>query len=293
MRYALILVILTLGSRLFSQLDFGEFNTPYAGLHGLSFNPAEIVDSRYRFHMNLIGIGVRGSNNFVGVSSDLISLSPPKLNDSTKSTYLPRVLNTSAKHAYLQADIMGPSFMFSMGHKNKFSFALSSNLKTLMTVNNVSNGLANYMYDNKDTNNWKESTSKDLMFNGSVWANIGLTLGTVILDKPGFSLKGAITPKVNIGLVNTYAYSPNLKLEFASQNAIRNANGMLDNQISAPFYTNSKVQGDSLKFFENMGFGADIGFIFEKKNKKFILMKWTAAQITCVETLISILIELV
>lgn len=268
MRYALILVILTLGSRLVSQLDFGEFNTPYAGVHGLSFNPAEIVDSRYRFHMNLIGVGARGSNNFVGVSSDLMSLSPPKLNDSTKNTYLPRVLSTSAKHAYLQADIMGPSFMFSMGRKNKFSFALSSNLKTLMTANNVSNGLANYMYDNKDSNNWKESTSKDLMFNGSVWANIGLTLGTVILDKPGFSLKGAITPKVNIGLVNTYAYSPNLKLEFASQNSMRNANGILDNQISAPFYTNSKVQADSIKFFENMGFGADIGFIFEKKNKK-------------------------
>jgi hypothetical protein len=73
MRYALLLVFLTLGSRLVSQLDFGEFNTPYAGVHGLSFNPAEIVDSRYKFHMNLMGLGVRASNNFVGVSSDMIS----------------------------------------------------------------------------------------------------------------------------------------------------------------------------------------------------------------------------
>jgi hypothetical protein len=163
---------------------------------------------------------------------------------------------------------MGPSFMFSLGRKNKFSFGISTNVKTLVTVNNVSERLANYMFDNKDTNNWKESTSKNFMFNGSLWANIGLTLGTVIFDKPGFSLKGAVTPKMNIGMVSTYAYSPNLKLEFASQNSIRNANGMLDNQISAPFVVNSQFKGDSLKFFENMGFGADIGIIFEKKNKK-------------------------
>jgi outer membrane protein OmpA-like peptidoglycan-associated protein len=268
MRYALILVFLTLGSRLVSQLDFGEFNTPYAGVHGLSFNPAEIVDSRYKFHMNLIGLGLRASNNFVGLSSDMISLSPPNLNDSTKKIYLPRDSNGSDKHAYLQADIMGPSFMFSLGRKNKFSIGISTNVKTLVTVNNVSERLANYMFDNKDTNNWKESTSKDFMFNGSLWANIGLTLGTVIFDKPGFSLKGAITPKMNIGMVSTYAYSPNLKLEFASQNSIKNANGMLDNQISAPFVVNSQFKGDSLKLFENMGFGADIGIIFEKKNKK-------------------------
>lgn len=268
MRYALLLVFLTLGSRLVSQLDFGEFNTPYSGVHGLSFNPAEIVDSRYKFHMNLMGLGVRAANNFVGVSSDMISLSPPNLNDSTKKIYLPRQLNGSDKHAYLQADIMGPSFMFSMGRKNKFSFGISTNVKTLVTVNNVSERLANYMFDNKDTNNWKESTSKNFMFNGSLWANIGLTLGTVIFDKPGFSLKGAITPKMNIGMVSTYAYSPNLKLEFASQNSIRNANGMLDNQISAPFVVNSQFKGDSLKLFENMGFGADIGIIYEKKNKK-------------------------
>ena len=268
MRYVFALLFLMLGSSLVSQMDFGEFNTPYSGVHGLSFNPAEIVDSRYRFHVNLLGLGLTASNNFVGVSSDLFSLNPPLLNDSTKKIYLPTQLNGTAKHAYAQANVMLPSFMFSLGRKNKFSFGLSTNLKTLITVNNVSERLASYIYDNKDTNNWKESTSKDLMFNGSAWVNVGLTLGAVIIDKPGFSLKGAITPKLNIGIVSTYAYSPSIKLEFASQNSIKNANGILDLQVSSPFVVNSKFAGDSLKFFDNTGFGADIGIIFEKKNKK-------------------------
>ena len=161
MRYVFALLFLMLGSSLVSQMDFGEFNTPYSGVHGLSFNPAEIVDSRYRFHVNLLGLGLTASNNFVGASSDLFSLDPPLLNDSTKKIYLPTQLNGTAKHAYAQANVMLPSFMFSLGRKNKFSFGLSTNLKTLITVNNVSERLASYIYDNKDTNNWKESTSKD------------------------------------------------------------------------------------------------------------------------------------
>ncbi|MFN5847791.1 MAG: hypothetical protein ACK43K_04845, partial [Chitinophagales bacterium] len=197
MRYVLFLLFLTLGSRLAAQMDFGEFNTPYSGVHGLSFNPAEIVDSRYRFHMNLWGFGLRTANNFIGASSEMLSFSPPDLNDSTKKIYLPRQLNGSPKNLFLQADLMGPSFMFSVGRKNKFSFGFSSNFKTLITANNVSERLANYMFDNKDTNNWKESTSKDIMANASMWVNFGLTLGTVIIDKPGYTLKGAITPKIN------------------------------------------------------------------------------------------------
>jgi len=268
MRYLIALHFLLLGSNLVSQMDFGEFNTPYSGVHGLNFNPAEIVDSRYRFHMNLFGFGLRTANNFIGASSDLISFSPPTLNDSTKKIYLPRQLNGSAKHIFLQADLMGPSFMLSVGRKNKFSIGISSNFKTLITANNVSERLANYMFDNKDSNNWKESTSKDLMANGSMWANIGLTLGTVLVDKPGYSLKAAVTPKINIGIVNTYIYSRDLKVEFAGQNSLRNANGILDNQVSAPFIVNSQFKTDSLKFFENMGFGGDVGIIFEKKKSQ-------------------------
>lgn len=268
MRLAIALIFLTLVSKLSSQMNFGEFNTPYSGVHGLSFNPAEIVDSRYRFHMNLMGFGLRTANNFIGASSDMISFSPPNLNDSTKKIFLPRNLNGSPKHIFLQADLIGPSFMLSVGRKNKFSIGLSSNFKTLITANNVSERLANYMFDNKDKNNWKESTSKDLMANASMWVNFGLTVGAVILDKPGYSLKGAVTPKINVGLINTYLQSRELKVEFAGQNAIRNANGILDNQISVPFIVNNQYRGDSVKFFENMGFGADIGIIFEKKKKQ-------------------------
>lgn len=268
MRRIFLAVFIFLGFQISAQLDFGEFNTPYAGVHALSFNPAEIVDSRYKFHMNLMGINFRGANNFVGVSTEMFSISPPKLNDSTKKIYLPRNLNGKDKHAYAQAEVMLPSFMFSLGRKNKFSIAISTNLKTLVTANNINERLANYMFDNKDTNNWKESTSKNLMFNGSSWGSIGLTVGAVVIDKPKYLLKVAATPKINIGLGSTYAFSPNLKLEFASPNSIKRANGILENQVASPIYKDEKLNLDSFQLFESTGFGADVGIIFEKKDKQ-------------------------
>lgn len=268
MRYFLLIVVLLSSFRVSSQLNFGEFNTPYAGVHALSFNPAEIVDSRYKFHMSLVGVGARLSNNFLGISSELISFSPPKVTSTNKDTFFFQNLNGKAKHAYAQMDIMGPTFMLALGKKNKFSLAFSSGYKTLITANNVSERLAQYFYDSKKPENWQESTSKELMMNASLWAYGGLTMGTVILDKPKYSLKAAVTAKMNVGLASTYAYSPSMRVSFASANSIQNANGILDNQVASPLYVNEKLNTDSLNPFENKGFGADIGIIFEKKDGK-------------------------
>jgi len=267
MRLSLLVLVLLFTSRISAQLDFGEFNTPYAGVHALRFNPAEVVDSRYKFHMSLISVGARASQNYIGLSTEYLTLSPPNLTDSNKKTYLLQNLNGNAKHAYMQSNIMGPTFMLSLGRKNKFSIGISTGVNALVTANNVNEKLAQYFFDNKDTLNWARSTSKDFMFNGSAWAYMGLTMGTVLIDKPKYSLKMAVTGKMNIGLASTYAYSPSLTVGFASPNSISYANGIMDNQLSSTFYNQGSFRKDSIKLFENMGFGADVGIIFEKKDK--------------------------
>jgi outer membrane protein OmpA-like peptidoglycan-associated protein len=268
MKYFLLFIVFLSTSRLSAQLDFGEFNTPYAGVHALSFNPAEIVDSRYKFHMSLMSIGLRVSNNYAGANTELFSFSPPKIVDSNKKYFIPQLLDGKPKNAYAQMEYKGLTFSLGLGKKNKFGLALSSGVKVLVTANNISQQLANYFYDSKDTLNWKESTSKDLMFNASAWAYAGLTVGTVLFDKPKFSLKAAVTGKINVGLASSYAYSPNLRVSFASSRSIRNANGVLDNQVASPIFVNEKYNSDSFNPMENIGFGTDIGLIYEKKDGK-------------------------
>lgn len=268
MKYILLFVVLLSGSKLSAQLDFGEFNTPYAGVHGLTFNPAEIVDSRYKMHISLFSLGLRAANNYAGANTELFSFSPPNIVDSTKKRYIPQTLDGKDKHLFLQTEIKGPSIIYAMGMKNKFSLGLSSGVKMLVTANNVSEKLANYFYDSKDTQNWSESTNKDMMLNGSAWAYAGLTVGTVLIDKPKYTIKSAVTAKLNVGLASTYAYSKNLRVSFASSSSIHNANGILENQVASPIFVNEKFNADSFNPMENIGFGTDIGFIYEKKDGK-------------------------
>jgi outer membrane protein OmpA-like peptidoglycan-associated protein len=273
MRLLLILISIVLTSKLEAQLDFGEFNTPYAGVHALSFNPAEIVDSRYKFHMNLAGMGLSASNNFVGLSNKMMSFSPPTVDSASKYELFPQVLNGKAKNAYLQSHIMGPSFLYALGRNNKFSIGISTGVKLLGTMNNIDEELARYIYDNKRKEFWQNSfwsntSSVDFMVNMSSWAYTGLTAGGVLLDSRKWTLKGAVTGKVNFGLFNSYMNSPNLYVNFNSSNQLYDINGVVKTQISTPIIENNKLASGAIKFnTNNAGFGVDAGFIIEKKDK--------------------------
>lgn len=273
MRVYVLLISLLISTRISSQLDFGEFNTPYAGVHALSFNPAEIVDSRYKFHMNLGGVGISAANNFVGVSKDMFTLSPPTVNDTTMYSLFPQTLNGKAKNVYLQSEIKLPSFFLSLGRKNKFSVGISTGVKVLVTANNIDEELARFMYDNKKSEFWQNefwanTSSKDFMFNTSTWAYMGLTLGTVMLDSRKWAIKGAITGKMNFGLSNMYMSSKDLYLNFSGSNVLYDANTNMKLQYASPFIVNNTLVTEKLKFgTTNTGWGMDAGIIIEKKDK--------------------------
>lgn len=269
MKHGLLIVfIVSIFCRLDSQLSFGEFNTPYAGVHSLGFNPAEIVDSRYKFHLSLAGASVGLSNNFVAAKSEMFSFSPPNLDSAGKYQYLPMTLNGKPKNAYVQGHINGPSFMLSLGKKNKFALGISTGLKTLVAATNVDEKLAAFMYDNKNRTFWGPSESKDFGANVSMWSYIGLTLGNVIWDRPKFSLKGAITGKINLGIANTYMNTPSLYVNTVGSNLIYDAQTSAKLQFAYPFIQNNNFTSKQLKFgTENSGFGMDAGIIFEKKDK--------------------------
>lgn len=274
MRAYLLFVSLLMGLKVSAQLDFGEFNTPYAGVHALSFNPAEIVDSRYKFHMNLGGFGVSASNNFVGLSNKMLGLSPPTIDSASKYVLFPQTLDGKAKNGYLQSEIKLPSFFFSLGRKNKFSVGISTGMKVLMTMNNMDEELARFLYDNKRSDFWKNdfwanTSSKEFMANLSTWAYTGVTLGTVILDNKKWTLKGAITGKMNFGLSNTYAYSKDLYVNFSGSNLLYDANTSMKLQFASPLINNNELQLKNIKFgTSNTGFGMDAGIIIEKKDKE-------------------------
>lgn len=252
-----------------AQLSFGEFNTPYSGIYGAQFNAAEIVDSRYKFHLNLLGGGIGLSNNFIAASKDLISPNPPKITDQNRPQYLIQELNGKPKHFYTQMDVQTLSGFMNFGRNNKLAIGLQTGMKLLVTANNVDERLARFMYNNKDSSTWGPSASKDFMAHVAAWTYTGITLGAVIIDNQKISLKGAVTGKINTGIAGMYMYSPNLYADLTDQNIVRDANFRMQSQFASPFLFNNQIKADSLKLFaDNSGFGADVGLIFEKKDKK-------------------------
>lgn len=262
-----ILIVFALFSciHLSSQMDISQFNTPYSGVHSLSYNPAEIVDSRYKFHLNLMSLGLYASNDFVGLSNQMVSFSPPNIVDSNRRTLMPLTLNGAPKNVYTQLEYKGPSFMFSLS--NRHAFAISTGVKMNVTANNVHEKLAQFMYDSKDTKTWGASSSKDFSAGGGAWAYIGLTYGRVLLDKNRNFLKAAITLKANLGLANVNITSPDMYVDFKDRNYIQDANGSYNIKYSQGYYDNNGKFVMPKFSFSNFGFGTDIGFIYERKDK--------------------------
>ena len=71
----LLIVLFLLASGLARAQNYvGYQSSNYAGINSINTNPANIVDSRYAFDINLLGFDFRLSNNYLGLSTDLLKI---------------------------------------------------------------------------------------------------------------------------------------------------------------------------------------------------------------------------
>ena len=57
-KHLLTILVFALGTLcLNAQNNLGHNTDNYAGVYSLNYNPAEIVDSRFKFHMNIVSFG--------------------------------------------------------------------------------------------------------------------------------------------------------------------------------------------------------------------------------------------
>jgi len=179
-----------------AQEFLGYSNSNYAGLYGIDLQPASIVDSRLAFDINFpfIGFNVGASNNFL------------KLGNAS----LIKIENPQPKNLFLNTDLLLPSFMININ--NKHSLAFSTNFRNIFNINNVSSNFAETLFDSVincacDTPN---ISFNDLLNNTTIdsrtmaWTELGLTYGTIILNKKKHFLKGAITLKYLRGIAGGY-----------------------------------------------------------------------------------------
>ncbi|MBP7808319.1 MAG: OmpA family protein [Bacteroidia bacterium] len=248
-----ILSVLLAGSFLISKSQdyLGYSSSNYSGITGVQVNPANVVESRMKFDMNLIGINFAAGNNYIGVKRSAFAHSG-KLKDgmndgqdlSKKGAYFPafsdpqfngryltEVTNGKDKAVFLKLRIDGPSFLINLNRKNAIGFSSAS--RTYFNVDGVSEDLARLIYYDVgrngstkafDPNNssvafiqnllGKEFNVEHLSINTQSWLEYGLTYGHVFRDKDEHYFKAGVTAKYLQGLASAYFNIKDLTYKF-------------------------------------------------------------------------------
>ncbi|TRX31138.1 OmpA family protein [Flavobacterium sp. ZT3R18] len=239
-----------------AQSYMGYIPDNYAGVQGVLFNPASIVDSRFKSDINLFSTSSSLNNDFYGIS--LFDLSKDSYDANKDGVRTPSKNNG----AIVYSDVMGPSFMFNIAPKH--AIAIFTRARAVVNANNVNGDLYNELKDGlDDASDFNINVGSPNMA-GHTWGEVGASYAAVLWQSKQHFLKGGLTAKYLVGGVNSYAKGDNVTSKFDQTNNPSTSTlvttGTLTIGSSQDFITGDK----DVKFDPNSkGYGADFGFIYE------------------------------
>ncbi|MCB4809435.1 DUF5723 family protein [Tamlana sp. 62-3] len=248
----LCLFILAYALNLNAQSYVGNTVDNYAGIQSLISNPSNVFDSRFKADINLLSVSAFGGSDYFGISvSDIIN-SDEGFDFETDAEKFP----TDANHFFVNADILGPSFMFNLSPKSSVGFV--TRVRTLMNINNINGELFENFSEDFDSDEDFNFNQENLSGTIHAWAEIGLVYGRQIVNTEKHFLKAGATLKYLQGAGSIYINSPNLTGNYDAANETLTTTGQLI------YGTSEDFDNDDINF-ENLtqGFGADIGFTYE------------------------------
>lgn len=250
----LIFMLAVTSAKAQSYVGFTTDN--YAGIQGVLYNPASIVDSRFKTDINLFSISASAGNDLYGVKfSDIFKKG---YDFDSQSKFSP----ASNNNAVVNVDFLGPSFMFNIAPKH--SIAIFTRARTITNVVNANGNLIDEVKEGLDTSNDFAYSVGNLNSVSNSWGEVGLSYAAVILNNKQNFLKGGLTIKYLQGVVNGYANSKDLSAAFVKNNAnpelsVLASKGLVTIGGSQDFENNSDVEFD----INSSGLGFDLGFQYE------------------------------
>ncbi|KJD34402.1 hypothetical protein PK35_00955 [Tamlana nanhaiensis] len=249
----LLCLLITLYSLNFNAQSYiGNTIDNYAGIQSLAYNPSNVFDSRFKADINLLSVSAFGGSDYFSISvSDIIN-SDEGFDFETDAEKFP----TDANHFFVNADILGPSFMFNITPKS--SVGLITRVRTLMNVNNINGELFETISEDFDSDDDFSFSQENLSGTIHAWAELGLVYGREILSTEKHFLKAGATLKYLQGAGSMFINSPNLTGNYDATNETLTTTGQLIYGASEDF-DNDDINFNNL----TQGFGVDIGFTYE------------------------------
>ena len=243
-----------------AQPHLGYHSDNYAGIHNITFQPADIVDSRYLVDINLVGFQFAAGNDYLAMNSNALREAGSFGASNFKQKYITENLNGRAKNVYLATNMLLPSFMISLG---KNSFAFQSNFHNAVNVEGVSEKLAYMSYrELKTPELWKTPyDNQNLAIQAMGWVDYGLSYGREVYNKGQHYIKAAGTVKLLQGLYSAQLYSKNANVVFKNADTLDINNTDFSYGRSSNFEKN--VNGYTYDFVGKAAIGGDIGVVYE------------------------------
>jgi hypothetical protein len=233
-----------------AQSYFGHNVDNYAGVHGIIYNPANIVESNLRADINLISASVFIDNDYIGIGFNELFNSNEDIDNSLER------FPSSSNNFNINVDVLGPSFMFNLNKKS--SIGLSSRVRVMSNLNEIDGTLFETIEDGFDDNDDFDFDQQNFTGTAHAWAEIGLTYGRILWSKQNHLLTGAVTLKYLQGAGSAFTNSTNLEGNYVDSTETLTTSGEL------VYGTSNDFDNDDIDFNNlTAGFGFDIGFVYE------------------------------
>lgn len=247
----IVLLVVTFGVR--SQSYVGFYHDNYAGVQSVLFNPASIVDSRFRTDINLFSASITQTNDYYAINfSNFLQGNYDK---ETQAKFYP----SNNNNFIVNTDIMGPSFMFNIAPKH--SVAIFTRARANVNIHNINGELFNQISDNINATSSFDLKPGTFSLTASSWSELGLSYATVLFKKDKHFVKGGLSLKYLFGGLNNYAYGDNIEVKYVKNGSNASANYLTTS--GNLIYGGSQNLNDSGFNSTARGFGADLGFVYE------------------------------
>lgn len=260
-----------------NMLDYSQSN--YSGVNGVDYNPASIVDSRFKLDVNLLSFGLQAGNNYVGFRKTAMAnrvgpILPPDSTthypafDDTLFTdhYLVANNDDHVKSVFFQTRTMLPlSFMYSINDKNAIS--ITGEMRTIFNVDGVETPLAKLAFSSiEDTLLWNQQVTNDhLSIQFMAWHEIGFDYAHVFVDNNEHFLKAGIRPKLLFGLGSIYFFADNLEYLANNNDTLTffQSHIQYGHSVNLDIDKNNTAMNYVERTVSHPGIGLDIGAVYE------------------------------
>ena len=247
----LFFLLILISNYSFSQSFVGQAADNYSGVHGVVYNPSNIVGSPFRTDINLLSFSAFAGSDYFGINlGDVLNGDNFDVSEDAERFLSDR------NNFFLNADILGPSFMFNLNKKS--SIGIITRGRVFFNLNDINGELFGAIEDDFESDNDVIFDSQNLNGNIHAWAEIGLSYGRILMDKQNHILKGGATLKYLQGGGALFANSPGLIGQYTRATETLTTQGELN-------YGTTQDFDESDIDFSNLasGFGMDIGFTYQ------------------------------